>query len=202
MFVRLIFGLGSVVLVIAAGLAAALIFGTAPPPPPLRSISAAGEQIARAAADLPRLETFQARDKTALAYRRYAGNPGHGLAVLIHGSSGSSAEMHLAAKALARSGIGAVAIDVRGHGASGRRGDISYAGQLDDDMTDLVRYLAKQYPGEPRILIGHSSGGGYVLHVAASRLACAFKGYIALSPYLNYRAPTVRPGNGGWTGVY
>jgi hypothetical protein len=39
----------------------------------------------------------------------------------------------------------AVAVDIRGYGASGMRGDIAYIGQLDDDMTDLVGELRKSH---------------------------------------------------------
>ena len=190
------------IVLIAGGLAAAIVFGTEPPPPPLKSIGAGGQKIQRGVADRPPPETFLARDDTALGFRRYPGQPGEGLAILVHGSSGSSAEMHQMGKALSSAGVTALAIDIRGHGATTRRGDISYAGQLDDDMTDLLQFVEKTYPGERRVLIGHSSGGGYVLHVAASSLACAFKGFVALSPYLNHAAPTVRPDTGGWARPY
>ena len=84
---------------------------------------------------LPELSRFQARDGTWLAYRLYpAANGGREkLAILAHGSSASSDEMHMIAKALAAAGIVAVAIDARGHGASGTRGDIGYIGELDDE---------------------------------------------------------------------
>jgi hypothetical protein len=39
----------------------------------------------------------------------------------------------------------AVAVDIRGYGASGMRRDIAYIGQLDDDMTDLVGELRKSH---------------------------------------------------------
>jgi alpha-beta hydrolase superfamily lysophospholipase len=34
-------------------------------------------------------------------------------------------------------GITTYVPDIRGHGGSGRRGDIDYIGQLDDDLADL-----------------------------------------------------------------
>lgn len=202
MILRIAFALVLVAALVASGFAAAIIFGTASPPPPLASIRTAARQLEHGLSTLPPVERFHARDGTALALRRYPGQPSRGLAVLIHGSSASSIEMHALAEALSAAGIAAIAIDVRGHGDSGPRGDISHAGQLDEDLADLVRYIEKDDPHESRILIGHSSGGGYVLHVAAGPLACAFKGYIALSPYLNYAAPTVRPGTGGWSRPY
>src|SRR3954463_9127325 len=59
-------------------------------PPELTSISSARKSIDFNT--LPAVERFQARDGTELGYRRYAAqSPANGrIAVLIHGSSGSS----------------------------------------------------------------------------------------------------------------
>src|ERR1700722_1567812 len=102
-------------------------------PPPLASIHAGAMAIDRS--DKPALSRFQARDGTWLAYRLYPAAAGgtNRLAILAHGSSASSDEMHVIARTLAQDGIAAVAVDERGHGASGTRGDIAYVGQLDDD---------------------------------------------------------------------
>ena len=93
-----------------------------------------------------------------------------------------------------------VSPDIRGHGESGPRGDIGYYGQLEDDMDDLAAMLAKRFPQERKILIGHSSGGGFALRIASAR-ASDFDGYIALSPFIAADAPTTRPHSGGWAGV-
>jgi pimeloyl-ACP methyl ester carboxylesterase len=143
----------------------------------------------------PELTHFQARDGTWLAYRLYpASNISNTkierLAILAHGSSGSSSQMNMIGKALADSGITSVAIDVRGHGASGTRGDISYLGQLEDDLSDLLDELHKIHPTEKVMLIGHSSGGGFALRIAGSSLATKFDRFLLLSPYLGYSAPT------------
>jgi alpha-beta hydrolase superfamily lysophospholipase len=73
---------------------------------------------------------FQARDGSRLAYRHYAPRePTTGrVAVLVHGSSGSSLAVHPLAKTLAARGVESFAPDIRGHGASGTRGDIGYIG--------------------------------------------------------------------------
>lgn len=97
-------------------------------------------------------------------------------------------------------GITVFAVDVRGHGASGPRGDIACVGQLDDDMSDLARMVDGTLANERRLLVGHSSGGGFVLRIAGSPRGCAFDGYLALSPYLNYRSPSNRP-DAGWAAV-
>ncbi len=188
----------TIAVVLTGGFAAAIIFGASPPPPPLALYSAARQILVASLSDQPPIERYTARDGTALAFRRYAGKQGGGTGVLVHGSSGSSNATHILGKALAAAGINVVAIDLRGHGQSGPHGDISYDGQLDDDMMDLVRVLDQQYPGERRLLIGHSSGGGFTLRIAGGPNACAFDGFVALSPFLNYRSATQRPKTGGW----
>jgi non-heme chloroperoxidase len=47
--------------------------------------------------------------------------------------------MNPLAKTLQAEGVTVYAPDLRGHGSSGRRGDIDYIGQLDDDLVDLYQ---------------------------------------------------------------
>ena len=149
-------------------------------------------------AGAPELSRFQARDGTWLAYRLYPAVNGarERNAILAHGSSASSIEMHQVAASLAAHGVTAVAIDVRGHGASGTRGDIAYSGQIDDDLADLMAELRQADPGAKFSLIGHSSGGGFALRIAAGPLGPDFDRFVLLAPYLGYSAPTNRPAEG------
>ena len=102
------------------------------------------------------------------------------------------------AKALAARGVESYAPDIRGHGASGTRGDIAYIGQLDDDLQDFVAEVHKAHPNAPLVLIGHSSGGGFALRVAGSPIQSLFSRTVLLAPYLGYDAATTRPNSGGW----
>jgi pimeloyl-ACP methyl ester carboxylesterase len=165
-------------------------------PPPLASIHAGAKAIDATGA--PDLSRFQARDGTWLAYRLYSARNGarDRIAILAHGSSANSMEMNAVAKALAGAGVTAVAMDIRGHGASGTRADIAYPGQLDDDLGDLIAELRKAYPAARLSLIGHSSGGGFALRIAASPLGDAFERFVLLAPYLGHSAPTNRPAEG------
>jgi alpha-beta hydrolase superfamily lysophospholipase len=168
-------------------------------PPELKSISAYRKSMDYSA--LPELTRFQARDGSALAYRHYpAQAPSTGrIAVVVHGSSGSSqGAVHALSLALAARGVQTYAVDIRGHGASGNRGDIAYLGQLEDDMADLVTEIRKTSPAAPLILIGHSSGGGFALRVAGSPIQNLFTRTVLLAPYLGYDAPSSRPNSGGW----
>lgn len=186
----------------AIGLASLLLVGLIAwpvrQPPELTSISAYRKSMNFSA--LPELTRFQARDGTELAYRHYpAQTPATGrIAVVVHGSSGSSqGAIHALALALAARGVQTYAVDIRGHGASGNRGDIAYLGQLEDDMADLVTEIRKADPTAPLTLIGHSSGGGFALRIAGSPIQNLFTRTVLLAPYLGYDAPSSRP-NSGW----
>ena len=166
----------------------------------LRSVSASVKGVDFST--LPALERFQARDGTWLGYRHYApSGPANGRgAIFIHGSSGSSGTVnHALTAALAARGVETWALDIRGHGASGTRGDIGHVGQLEDDLVDFVALVRKSAPDLPLTLIGHSAGGGFSLRVAATPIMQdLFVRTVLLSPYLGYDAPTNRPNAGGW----
>src|SRR3954454_6452609 len=183
-------------------LAAVLVVMIAVPPtrPPMLVSVSGGSRTDMS--DLPQLSRFQARDGTELAFRHY--QPGTGaqaddrVAVLVHGSSGGSRSMHTLAKSVAARGVETFAVDMRGHGASGTRGDIAYVGQLEDDLADFVAVLRKIVPSAPLTLVGHSSGGGFGLRVAGSPIQNLFERFVLLAPYLGYDAPSTRPDSGGW----
>jgi alpha-beta hydrolase superfamily lysophospholipase len=167
--------------------------------PELGSISDARKSVDFSAQ--PALERFQARDGTALGFRHYpaSGPAAERAAIVVHGSSGSSGTtIHALSEALAAHGVETFAIDIRGHGASGTRGDIGYVGQLEDDLADFVAMVRKTTPTAPLTLIGHSAGGGFALRVAASPIQNLFARTVLLAPYLGYSAPTNRPNSGGW----
>jgi alpha-beta hydrolase superfamily lysophospholipase len=167
-------------------------------PPELTSISATAGAVDRS--DMPGLERFHARDGTELAYRHYpARSPATGkIVIAVHGSSGSSIAVHALARGLAERGIDVYAPDIRGHGASGTRGDIGYLGQLEDDLSDFVAEIRKANQTAPLTLLGHSSGGGFALRVAASPIQNLFARTVLLAPYLGYDAPSSRQNAGGW----
>ena len=169
-------------------------------PPELHSVSDARKDIDLPA--LPPIERFQARDGTWLGFRHYLPRgpaTGRG-AIFIHGSSGSSGTVNsVLTGALAARGVETWALDIRGHGTSGTRGDIGYVGQLEDDLADFIAQLRKSVPDLPLTLIGHSSGGGFALRVAATpAMQGLFVRTVLLAPYLGYDAPTTKPNSGGW----
>lgn len=178
-------------------LALALAFGGPSRPAPMSAINEPFKAVDYS--DLPSLSTFRARDGQTLSFRDYvpAGGP-VGSVTLIHGSSASSNSLHPMAKTLRAAGFRVFALDVRGHGQSGKKGHIDYIGQLESDMVDFVDAIQ---PPQPSTLAGFSSGGGFVLRFAGSEHQRRFGSYLLLSPFLSQDAPNQRPGSGGWASV-
>lgn len=183
--------LGAVGLVFALALAAPLHA-----PPFLPSIQTGARAIDQS--KLQQLARFAARDGTELAYRAYpaAGGDGNRIAIVVHGSSANARAVTALAVALADAGVTAIAVDMRGHGASGQRGDIAFIGQLENDLEDLVATLKKDRPDARLALVGHSSGGGFALRIAGEKTGELFDRFVFVSPYLGYRAPTLRDQKG------
>jgi len=149
--------------------------------------------------ELPPLQRFTARDGQELAYRTYdSAEPGRGSVVLVHGTASTSDCFHPLSKAIAEAGFQAFALDLRGHGGSGASGRIRFIGQLEGDLED---FLGEVKPPGPTTLLGFSGGGGFTLRVAAGPIQDRFDRYVLLAPFIHEKAPTMRPGNGGWASV-
>jgi pimeloyl-ACP methyl ester carboxylesterase len=159
-------------------------------PKPLKSVTDPFAQMDMAG--LPPVVRYRARDGAQLSYRFYRGGDAQ-VAVLIHGSAGSSDDMHRMALALVQRGVTVYVPDLRGHGANYPHGDIAYLGQLDDDMADFMQAVHPQHARAQWTLVGFSSGGGFTLRVAGHEAGRAFDRFVFVSPYLRYNAPTVRP---------
>jgi non-heme chloroperoxidase len=108
--------------------------------------------------------------------------------------------MHALAESLRAAGVSAYVLDIRGHGGSGRRGDIDYIGQIDDDLADFVGGLGPARGGEIRTLVGFSAGAGFALRFAGGPYGALFDRYVLLSPILP-GSTAWRPNAGGWVDV-
>jgi non-heme chloroperoxidase len=167
-----------------------------PPPESIPMLDAVAAPIRKIDfSRLPAVEYYSARDGSKLAYRKYLTQNAKQVVVLVHGSGGSSRGAHPLAEYLQKQGMSVYAPDIRGHGYSGRRGDIDYIGQLENDMEDFVNGVVKQHDA---LLAGFSSGGGFVLRLAAGPKQVLFARYLLLSPFIAYNSPTVKPNSGGW----
>jgi pimeloyl-ACP methyl ester carboxylesterase len=190
------------VLGLAAAVIGAMIAVPLTQPPALESIRTGALAIDQSG--LPALSSFLARDGTSLAYRLYpsAGDTKN-IAIVIHGSAGDSVGMNQIAKRLTAENFTVVVPDIRGHGASGTRGDIAYYGELDDDFADLLANLRRQYPQARFSLLGFSLGGGYALRLAAGKFRDDFDRLVLLSPFLGPDADSTRQSGASapWTTV-
>ena len=184
--------------IVVAGVAAAIAYGGPTQPPPMQSVSDPFKDVDFS--DLPPAQKYPARDGTQLAYRTYrpAGGAVKGSVVLVHGSSARSVSIHPLAKGFAQAGYVAYSLDVRGHGESGERGQVTYIGQLEDDLEDFMKTTR---PQGKKSLVGFSAGGGFVLRFAADARRRLFDNYLLLSPFLSQDASTYRPDGGGWVSV-
>jgi alpha-beta hydrolase superfamily lysophospholipase len=193
-------------LVMASIAGGVLVFTAPKTPKPIAAIESAGDPLTAFAKAQPAARFMAARDGEQLSYRYYPGKPGAGVAVVVHGSSGTTVAMHGVAMALSARGISVYSVDLRGHGLSkgpgGRLGDIVYRGQYEDDLEDFARLAAREHPGEKRLLLGHSMGGAVIMRTAGmARYAKNYDGYLALSPFIAPGTAMDRPDEGGWTSV-
>jgi alpha-beta hydrolase superfamily lysophospholipase len=192
---RILFWTGVSVLVYGAIVAGLIAFGTAKPPEVATAITKPFADIDTLG--LPALLRYKARDGALLSYREYPAS-GNRVAVLVHGSAGSGVDMHPLALALQATGIAVLVPDIRGHGANRPHGDISYFGQLDDDLVDLVKLEKPKFPNSTWTILGFSSGAAFVLRFAAETPARTLADrYVLVSPYLRYDAPSVRKAESG-----
>jgi non-heme chloroperoxidase len=194
---RLLTGL-ALLLVVAAIIPVAVILLNAPTsPPPMASMAAPSRQTNQ---DFPPPRQFRARDGANLQYYAYPAGSER-IAVLIHGSAGPATSMHGLAESLRATGVTVYVPDIRGHGGSGRRGDIDYIGQIDDDLADFVGQLGAAKNDEIRTLVGFSAGAGFAIRFAGGPYGLLFDRYVLLSPTTLSGAPTSRPNAGGWVSV-
>jgi non-heme chloroperoxidase len=185
-------------IVVACGIAAAIAFGGPAALAPMQSVSDPFKSVDFS--DLPAIQRFTARDGARLAYRAYGqlNAAGKGSVVLVHGSSARSDSIHPLARGFALAGYVAYALDMRGHGESGEKGQIAYIGQLEDDVEDFLKATG---PAGKKSLIGFSAGGGFTLRFAADARRSEFDNYLLLAPFLSQDAGTYRPASGGWASV-
>jgi len=148
---------------------------------------------------MPVLSTFESRDNSKLNYRYYPAKSENVL-ILLHGSGWHSQYFYPLSKHLSSENIiNVYTPDLRGHGSDpDKRGDIKYINQFEDDIADLITVIKQQHPNSKIILGGHSSGGGLAIRFAGSKYSELVDGYIMLTPYLKYNAPTMRSKSGGW----
>lgn len=105
-------------------------------------------------------------DGTPLHARCWSGHEPRGVLVVAHGlGEHGGCYDHVAEALTSRPGlVDVVAFDFRGHGLSpGRRGVVRHYEDLVGDLRAVVHWTARQRPGQPLFLLGHSNGGQVAL---------------------------------------
>ncbi|HEV2235999.1 MAG TPA: alpha/beta fold hydrolase [Ktedonobacterales bacterium] len=125
-------------------------------------------------------DTLKLPDGTTIFYRFWQHpNPQAPVLVLVHGLGAHSAWFLDFASALHVGGQTVYALDHRGFGRSGGpRGHIQRGDQFLEDVEALLDIIGPRHPDVPRVLLGHSMGGLFSIHLAA-RDATSGKGRIA-----------------------
>jgi non-heme chloroperoxidase len=196
---------GTIVGLFVLAVVAAFVLAASPPPPmpEAKDLFDFASQRIPAAADMPPLRRYPARDGEQLAYRFYDSTADR-ILIFIHGSSYHGGAYHALASYVSGKGAAKVVLpNLRGHYMSGRRrGDVDYVGQLEDDLVDLIAYLRAEHRTGPITLGGHSSGGGLAIRFAGGgHREAGVSSYLLLTPIIP-RAPSVRGGNaGGWANM-
>ncbi|MEE8400415.1 MAG: alpha/beta fold hydrolase, partial [Desulfobacterales bacterium] len=134
---------------------------------------------------------FEARDGASLYARHYAADAGVTL-LLLHGLSGNSYTFNTTCGKIRKAMDAEIyALDHRGHGESaGRRGDVDYIGQYEDDVADVIAKIRAAKPEGRLILAGHSMGGGIALRYAMKNNPSDVDGYLLFAPHLGFNSPT------------
>lgn len=156
----------------------------------------------KSAPKLGREQWVRTRDNKQIFNRVYDSD-NKDIFILIHGSGSESRYLSNLANSMAQANIATVVTpDMRGHGRNiGKKGNIDYIGQLEDDIEDLILFCRKNLGAKHIILGGHSSGGGFVLRYIGNPKYTKADRAVLLSPYLGHDAPTVKPNSGGWVKV-
>ena len=105
--------------------------------------------------------TFQTADGLRIFFRSWHpnGRP-RGIVAIVPGFNSHSGYYGWVAEQLTVSGLAVFAVDLRGRGRSdGERFYVNTFSDYVDDVAGLVRVAAKEHPGLPMFVLGHSAGG-------------------------------------------
>ena len=151
-------------------------------------------------ASIPRVENFEARDRSLLGFRHYRSKEPTRLKLyLVHAETWGDLQFTALATTLAtRLGVADVfTFDMRGHGQNPlHRGDIAYVGQPSDDLADLIRATAA--PGDVIVIGGHSAGAAVATRLAIAPGQVKLSGLLLLAPVLAPDFAANKPDLGGW----
>lgn len=114
---------------------------------------------------------------------------------IVHGIGEYGGRFDRVAEAFRKENIAVVALDLRGHGDSiGKKGHCAPRKDVLEDISSMIEYAQKKYPGKEIILYGHSMGGNIVFdYRSRGRLNDNMAGYIISAPWIRLVRPVPKP---------
>lgn len=98
------------------------------------------------------------------------GGAPRGVVILSHGFGEHARRYDHVAQRFGAAGLVTYALDHRGHGRSGgKRVRVKDIGEYTADFGTLVEIARREYPALPKIVLGHSMGGGIVFAYGSDR---------------------------------
>jgi acylglycerol lipase len=132
---------------------------------------------------------FKASDGVDLFHRWWlpaAAEPGQ-IVGILHGIGYEGSPYEVIGRPLAEAGIGAYALDARGHGRSGGRpGSLGSSSVVLDDVATFVDEIRARHPKSQAYLLADSMGTLFALAYAARRPAC-LAGLVLVAPAVRLR---------------
>ncbi len=148
-----------------------------------------GEQIATAQVLVRDIEVLAA-DGMCLRGRWWRRQSPRGVVIVSHGFAEHGGCYRRLAEVLGtRLDLDVIAVDFRGHGRSaGRRGVVKRYGDLVGDLESALTWTARQLPGVPLFVLGHSNGGQVALRLALA-VQGTIEGLVISNPALRVAVP-------------
>ncbi|MBQ0078756.1 MAG: lysophospholipase [Eubacterium sp.] len=114
---------------------------------------------------------------------------------IIHGIGEYGGRFDRVAEEFRKKNVAVLSMDLRGHGISmNKKGHCAPRVSVLEDITELIKYAQKKYPGIPVILYGHSMGGNIVLdYRCRGGLNGQLAGYIITAPWIRLVRPLPAP---------
>jgi acylglycerol lipase len=132
-------------------------------------------------------DSVQSPDGTRLAYRAWP-QPGAAISfAVVHGLGDHGGRYARFADGMSQHGIGAYALDLRGHGNSpGQRGHVDSWSQWTEDVAAFVAHI-EQVAGTEVVPLGHSFGGVALLSTILAGKLPASKRFVVSSPAMKLK---------------
>ena len=110
---------------------------------------------------------------------------------IIHGIGEHAGRYNRVAEKFKEAGIATLSMDLRGHGdTDGVRGHCAPRSAVLEDISELLVFASKKYPGKPIVLYGHSMGGNLALdYRARGTFNDMPEAYLITSPWVKLVKP-------------